>query len=145
MGNALAGTGCIVGTSNLRLEAAGLYTYPDLVVICGEPRLTDHWRDTITNPIVIAEVLSPSTESYDRGFKFAKYREIESLQEYALISHAEPRVEIFRRRDSRQWLLSEVVGLDGVVRFDSLNCSVALAEICANVTFGSEEAARPAP
>src|SRR5712692_7135469 len=92
---------CLVTTSDLRVRVApaGLYTYPDVVVVCGEPRYADNQIDTLLNPMLLIEMLSPSTEAYDRGFKSAQYRTIESLQEYALVSQAEPRVEVFRRQD----------------------------------------------
>src|ERR1700687_5113392 len=107
--NALGTSPCSVGTNDLRVRVStdGLYTYPDVVVVCGEPRFVDGLADTLLNPILIIEVLSPSTEAYDRGFKFAQYRTLESLQEYALVSQSEARVEIFRRQPSGDWLLSE--------------------------------------
>lgn len=116
----------------------GLYTYPDIAVVCGPPKLLDGHKDTLLNPILIAEGLSPSTEAYDRGFKFAQYRTLESLQEYALVSQTEPRVEVFRRQSSGDWLLSEAVGLDSICRFESVNSSVPLSEIYANIAFGDE-------
>ena len=83
---------CAVSSSDLRLRVSpdGLYTYPDVIVICGDPRFADDQRDTLLNPELIVEVLSPSTEAYDRGFKSAQYRTVESLEEYALVSQAEP-------------------------------------------------------
>lgn len=145
--NMLKNRPCTVGINDLRLHVGGLYTYPDVAVICGEPQFIDGWKDTLLNPIVLAEILSPSTESYDRGFKFAKYRELESLQEYSLISQVEPRIEIFRRQPTGDWLLSEAVGEDAACRFDSLGCTIPLKEIYAKVAFGGEDAAstRPTP
>src|SRR5262249_9165559 len=92
---ALKGGPCSATVSDLRLRVApdGLYTYPDIVVCCGEPQLADGYSDMILNPTLIVEVLSPSTEAYDRGFKSAQYREIESLQEYGFVSQSEARVE----------------------------------------------------
>jgi Uma2 family endonuclease len=131
---------CAVGSSDLRLRVSpdGLYTYPDVVVICGEPKFADDQRDTLLNPALIVEVLSPSTEAYDRGFKSAQYRTVESLEEYALVSQAEPRVEVFRRQPGRHWLLSEAIGIDAVCHFESLDCAVPLAEIYAKVTFSPD-------
>lgn len=130
---------CLVGSSELRLRVSpgGLYTYPDVVVICGEPKLADDRRDTLLNPTLIAEVLSPSTEAYDRGFKSVQYRTIESLEEYALISQSEPRVELFRRQPGGHWLFSEAVGLEAICRFESLDCAVSLADIYDKVTFAA--------
>ena len=132
---------CSVGTNDLRVRVApdGLYTYPDVIIICGEPRFVDGVADTLLNPTVIIEVLSPSTEAYDRGFKFAQYRALESLQEYALVSQSEPRVEIFRRQSSGDWLLSESAGVESVCRFDSVNCTIALKDIYDKVSFGPDE------
>src|SRR6185437_1640080 len=90
LGNGLKGR-CKVMGQDLRTSVAheGLYTYPDLLVVCGELKFADSRPDTVTNPVLLVEVLSPSTESYDRGFKFAQYRQIETLKEYAMVSQAE--------------------------------------------------------
>ena len=146
---ALKKRACSVGPSDLRLRVSsdGLYTYPDVVVICGDPRFADDQRDTLLNPTLIVEVLSSSTEAYDRGFKSAQYRTIESLEEYVLVSQAEPRVEVFRRQPGGHWLLSEAVGLEAVARFESLDCSLKLGDIYDKVTFNADGAiasARPA-
>jgi Uma2 family endonuclease len=117
----------------------GLYTYPDVIVVCGEPNFADGSTDTLLNPIVLIEVLSPSTEGHDRGFKAAQYRMIESLQEYALVSQTEPRVEIFRRQLGGAWLLTEAIGLEALCRFESLDCSIAMKDVYAKVTFGGED------
>lgn len=132
----------IVATSDMRVRASpkGLYTYPDIAVVCGPPKLLDGHKDPLLNPILIVEVLSPGTEAYDRGFKFAQYRTLESLQEYALVSQSEPRVEVFRRQASGDWLLSEAVGLQAVCRFESVDSSVTLFDVYANITFGDDEA-----
>ncbi len=131
----------------VRVSKTGLYTYPDIVVVCGEPRFVDGLADTLLNPILIIEVLSPSTEAYDRGFKFAQYRTLESLQEYALVSQSEPLVEIFRRQLSGDWLFSVSTGMEAVCRFDSVNCTVAMKDIYDKVTFGGDDtiANRPSP
>lgn len=133
---------CSVGPTDLRLRVSpdGLYTYPDVVVICGEPQFADDRNDTLLNPTLIVEVLSPSTEAYDRGFKAAQYRTLESLEEYALIAQAEPRVEVFRRQPGGHWLLSEAIGLAAVCRFESLDCSVPLVDIYDKVTFSPGDA-----
>jgi Uma2 family endonuclease len=145
--NALKQRACEVVTSDLRLRVSpsGLYTYPDVTVVCGEPKFADDQRDTLLNPAFIAEVLSPSTEAYDRGFKSAQYRKLESLQEYALISQAEPRVEVFRRQPGGGWLLSESAGLDATCRIDCLECRIALAEIYGKVTFETGDLIPPRP
>jgi Uma2 family endonuclease len=136
-GNKLQGKRCVPFNSDLRLkiESTGLFTYPDLSVVCGEPQFADVQPDTITNPTVIVEVLSDSTEAYDRGKKFEHYRRIPSLQEYLLVSQNEPRVEQFIRGDAGQWLLREAAGLDASLELPSLQVTVALREIYANVVF----------
>ena len=139
---------CIVTTSDVRVHvsADGLYTYPDVVVVCGAPKFADDQKDTLVNPALIVEVLSRSTEGYDRGFKFAQYRMIESLQEYALVSQVEPRVEWYRRHSGGDWLFAEAVGMDAVCHLQSVDCAVALADVYDKVTFATEEAAtQPSP
>ena len=128
---------CFVTSSDMRMcvSPAGLYTYPDIMVVCGEPKFLDRRTDTVMNPALVVEVLSPSTEAYDRGFKAAQYRTVESLKEYALVSQAEARVEVFRRKSAHEWLMSEFVGPEAVCRLDSVECEVALAEIYDKVTF----------
>ncbi len=136
LANALEGRGCSVCSSDMRVQvAADFYTYPDVLVVCGEPRFSDSRTDVISNPVVIVEVLSPSTEAYDRGFKASHYRRMPSLGELALVSQDEPRIEIFRRQPSDEWLLSESIGLDSTCRVDSVQCSVPMSEIYAGVTF----------
>jgi Uma2 family endonuclease len=141
LGNALKKRPCSVVSSDLRLRVsfAGLYTYPDVIVICGEPKFADDQKDTLLNPTLIAEVLSPSTEAYDRGFKSAQYRTLASLQEYVLVSQTEPRIEVFHRQTAGHWLLSEAIGLEAVCRFESLDCSVRLADLYDKVTFGAAD------
>ena len=110
-----------------------------MIVICGDPKFADDQRDTLVNPALIVEVFSPSTEAYDRGFKSTQYRTVDSLEEYALVSQAEPRVEVFRRQPGGHWLLSEAVGLEAVCHFESLDCAVPLAGIYARVTFSPDD------
>jgi Uma2 family endonuclease len=147
LGNALEKGPCVVTTSDMRVRVnkTGLYTYPDIVVVCDSPQYGDGRHDTVLNPTLIIEVLSPSTEAYDRGFKFAQYRALESLQEYALVSQAEPRVEVFRRQPTGDWLLSEAAGMDATLRFNSVNCAIAVKDIYDKVTFNSEAAITDKP
>jgi Uma2 family endonuclease len=107
------------------------------VVVCGEPRFADDQEDTLLNPQLIVEVLSPSTEAYDRGFKFKQYRNIGSLEEYVLVSQIESRIEVFRRQQNGDWLFHECVGLDSVCRLESVDCSLALSAVYKNITFES--------
>ena len=119
----------------VRVSPEGLYTYPDIAVVCDDPKFIDTRRDTLLNPVLLIEVLSPSTEAYDRGFKSAQYRKIESLQEYALVSQTEARIEVFRRQPEATWLLTESIGLESGCRFDSVDVSVALAGVYSKVSF----------
>jgi Uma2 family endonuclease len=113
----------------VRIPETGLYTYPDIVVVCGEPRFEDESFDTLLNPVLIVEVLSHTTEAYDRGKKFESYRTIDSLAEYVLVAQNEPRVEQFLRQDGNQWLFTAVAGLDATLSLSSIQCGLALAEI----------------
>ena len=130
---------CRVLGSNLRVRAdRSRYTYPDLSVVCGEP-VFDPPRPTsatLANPRVLIEVLSPSTESGDRGEKFNRYRQIASLQEYLLVSQDRPQVEPFHRQPNGMWGIGQTVeGLDGVVSLPSLGIELPLAQVYADVTF----------
>jgi Uma2 family endonuclease len=130
---------CRVFTADLRLRVSAqrLYTYPDVTVVCGEPKPADDQKGTLVNPAMIVEVLSPSTEAHDRGFKFAQYKDIESLQEYALVSQSEAYVEIYRRQSDGTWLYSYATGLDSIARFTGLGCDIPLSEIYYQVSFES--------
>jgi Uma2 family endonuclease len=122
----------------VKIEASGLYTYPDLSVVCGEDHHVDKEMDTLTNPTVIVEVLSDSTEGYDRGKKFEHYRQISSLQEYILVSQSGPRLEQFLRQANNEWLLREAFGLNATLTLPSLEITISLAEVFRNVKFGPE-------
>jgi Uma2 family endonuclease len=122
----------------LRVNPDRLYTYPDISVVCGETKLADDHKDTLLNPTVLVEVLSPSTEARDRGFKFTHYRHIESLQEYVLVWQSEPRVEVYRRQSTGDWLFSEVSGLESNCKLASLGCEIPLAEIYYGVSFDAQ-------
>jgi Uma2 family endonuclease len=136
LGNALDNTPCRVFTSELRVyvQSEDLYTYPDASVVCGEARYHQRRTDTITNPIVIVEVLSPSTREYDRGAKFAMYKSIADLQEYVLVDSEQAHVECLRRRDG-EWTVSMIDGLDAACQFESLDCEIPLSRIYQKVTW----------
>ncbi|HEV2762724.1 MAG TPA: Uma2 family endonuclease [Pyrinomonadaceae bacterium] len=122
---------CNVYSTDLRVKVqnTGLYTYPDVVVTCGEAKLADAWNDTLLNPLVIIEVLSDSTEAYDRGKKFENYQSIESLREYLLVSQHSRRIEQFVRQPGKSWLYSEAHEPGEVVRIQSVECELRLEEI----------------
>ena len=127
---------CRVYPSDMRLKiiATAQYTYPDVSGLCGDPDLTDDHLDTYTNPLFIVEVLSPSTERYDRGPKFDAYKTIPSLQDYVLIAQNHPLVEHFRR-DGENWVHASAATLDAAVYLPSIDCTLALSDIYEKVTF----------
>ncbi|KAA1261438.1 hypothetical protein LF1_39860 [Rubripirellula obstinata] len=139
VGNSLKSRDGEVYTSDLRVKvsATGLYTYPDATVVCEDPQFEDDQMDTLINPTVLFEVLSKSTESYDRGTKFAQYRSIASLKEVVLITQDRLSVESFLRQDDGSWLLRETVTLDESAEFSSISVSVPMSEIYRNVKFES--------
>lgn len=123
---------CRVIGSDLRLHVGptGLYTYPDVAVVCGRARLVpDQHNDTLLNPILLIEVLSPSTSNYDRGGKFAHYRQIESLREYLVVAQDRPHVERHVKQPSGEWLLTEIDGVEATVALHSVDAQLPLAEI----------------
>ncbi|MBI3958957.1 MAG: Uma2 family endonuclease [Chloroflexi bacterium] len=136
----LRGRRCELYMSDMRVRVSptGLYTYPDVVVVCGRPRFEDAHVDVLLNPTVIFEVLSSSTEAYDRGEKFAHYRYLESLQEYVLIAQERMRVEHFARMGS-QWLLTAYSNPDEILALPSIECAVPLSEIYARVELSTED------
>lgn len=124
----LPASSCRVYNSDMRVRAMGTYTYPDLSVVCGEPpHFEDEHNDTLLNPVLIGEVLPPSTERFDRGLKFYRYRAIPTLQAYLLIWQSEPHIEQYVRQPTGEWLLSEVVGLDHTLALPSIDCDLPLA------------------
>jgi Uma2 family endonuclease len=130
---------CRVYPSDLRLriEATGLYTYPDLSVVCGEPQLESDAGDVLLNPLVIVEVLSDSTEAYDRGKKFEHYRTIPTLRHYVLISQDRHSIDCFSLRDDGSWNLANCQGLEGKVALDSINGELAASEVYDKVTLAT--------
>jgi Uma2 family endonuclease len=128
---------CRVYSSNMRVRVTpvGLYTYPDVVVVCGEPRFLDEGRDTLLNPTVIIEVLSKSTEAYDRGQKFELYSSLESLAEYLLISSDRVRAELFTRQAEDRWLLTAKSSVEDSLDLQSIDCRLLLADLYEKVEF----------
>ncbi|MBZ0303712.1 MAG: Uma2 family endonuclease [Anaerolineae bacterium] len=127
------------GQMRVKIPATGLYTYPDISVVCGEPKFADGEFDTLLNPALIIEVLSPSTESFDRGRKFQHYRQLASLQEYVLISQDSPRVERFLRQENADWVFTDAVGLESSLELPSIGCTLTLAGVYEKVTFEAGE------
>jgi Uma2 family endonuclease len=122
----------------VRIQAANAGTYPDLVALCEAPRFHDQRRDVLINPALLVEVLSRSTEAYDRGGKFAIYRRLPSLKDYVLVNRDRPLVEVYTRQPDGRWLLDAMEGMDGEVRFESIACAVAMREIYDKVDFEAE-------
>lgn len=139
LGLQLKGKPCRVLDSNLRVGIPGtaLYTYPDASVFCGPPHMdaADPTGMTATNPRVIVEILSESTEAYDRGEKFNRYRRLDSLQDYVLIRQDAPGIETFHRQAEGTWLFSSVSGLAAAVHIAGLQIDLALADVYAGVEF----------
>ena len=127
---------CEVYPSDMRVKmsAAGLYTYPDVIVVCDEPRFEDSHFDTLLNPTVLIEVLSPSTAAYDRGEKFRRYQYLDSLCEYVLISQDRVRVEHYLQQE-QGWDLTEFRSLADVCQLASIECELSLQAIYAKVQF----------
>jgi Uma2 family endonuclease len=133
----LKGGPCRVYTSDLRVKVqeSGLYTYPDVSVVCGPEQLEDEHDDVLLNPTVIIEILSDSREAYDRGRKFEFYRRLASLREYLLVSQHKPLVEQFIRQDNGAWLLHEIAGLEGKLKLPSLGFTIEMAEVYTHIRF----------
>ncbi len=138
---------CTVYPSDMRLKISrtGLYTYPDISVVCGTPQFEDDQRDTLLNPAVIIEVLSPSTESYDRGRKFQHYRMLESLQEYLLIAQDGFRIEHYVRQINGQWLLADVSKPDASLELTSIGCTLLMTDVYEKVSFQGETSGPETP
>jgi Uma2 family endonuclease len=113
----------------LQVDSRQFYTYPDVMVTCGEPRFLDHRDDTLLNPVVIVEVLSPSTEAFDRGKKFELYRHLESLQTYILIAQDQPLVESFHRQADGSWTLVLASGLASQLEIPAVEAQIPLSEL----------------
>src|ERR1044071_2794192 len=139
---ALRKTPCTVYTADLRVatDPRRHYTYPDVVVACEDLQFVDERRDTITNPTLIAEVLSGSTEKYDRGAKAERYRSLASLAEYMLVSQDRVHVELYTRRPDGVWNLREWNDPAAEIELASVGCRLKIAEVYAKVVFD-----KPAP
>jgi Uma2 family endonuclease len=135
--NQLRGRPCKVYPSDMRVKvvAPRLYTYPDISVVCGDVQFSDDPLDTLLNPTLIIEILSPSTERYDRGRKFQDYRELASLREYVLVAQDGPIIERYFRQDDGVWQLTDARGLDASLELVSIDCALKLAEVYEQVTF----------
>lgn len=133
-------TSCRVYIADVRTQAARMksYFYPDVMVICGPIVVAKNLPNTATNPTLIIEVLSPSTEKYDRGEKLHHYRTIETLQQYTVLWQTEARAETYTRWEN-SWVITEVSGLDAMLPIPSLQCELPLQELYQRVTFPPAE------
>src|SRR3989440_1258821 len=133
----LKGRPCEVYAVDIRVKvrASGLYTYPDVAVACAEPQFEDDFVDTLLNPILLIEVLSQSTERYDRIAKTSYYRTIDSLKEHLLVAQNEVRVEQYYREANDQWLLTEHLAIDSAVNLKSVGCTLILSDVYERITF----------
>ena len=138
--NRLRGSPCrpFNNDQRIRILASGLATYPDVSIICGELEMDAQDVDAIVNPRVIFEVLSKSTEGYDRGKKFDFFRQIESLDEYVLVCQEDLQVECFTRQSDGNWLLSITKGLGGALRLATVSVELPLMEIYEDIVLGTE-------
>lgn len=129
---------CVAYSNDMRVKVSqtGLYTYPDIVATCDKPVFEDSVLDTLLNPSVIIEVLSESTEAYDRGSKFAHYRRLPTLLEYVLISQNNVCVEHYARRNE-SWVLTEASDLLSIIRLNSIDCVLQLKNIYEKVEFST--------
>jgi Uma2 family endonuclease len=142
LGIQLRGSPCfpLEGNMRVRLATEDRYVYPDASVVCGEPKFDalDANQTTIINPKVVVEVLSESTEGYDRGPKFTAYRDLESLDEYVLVSQDRPLIETFLRQRDGTWSFAAWQGIEAVASLRSLGVQLPLAELYTGLTFGGE-------
>ncbi|MEX2173776.1 MAG: Uma2 family endonuclease [Pirellulaceae bacterium] len=136
---------CEVYPSDMRVRVGktGLYTYPDAVVVCGEPEFLDDTQDTLLNPTLLVEVLSESTATYDRGFKSSCYRQLKSLKEYVLIEQEQPRVELYQRSRGK-WTLQDAGELTASVTLASIRCTLKLAAVYEKIGF-KKQIQQPGP
>ena len=137
LGNALADGNCAVSVTELRLQVAqgAAYLFPDLMVICGGFQYSDGPKDTLTNPTVIVEVLSDSTERWDRVGKFTQYRRVNGLREYVLVSQDEMLVEWYTRRDNDDWVYRQAAGPDAICHLEQLAVDIPVANLYRKITF----------
>jgi len=133
--------GCFGFGSDMRVKsgAYSIYSYPDLSIVCGKPEYGPDRPDTLLNPILLVEILSPSTERYDRGKKFAHYRRIPTLAEYVLVAQDAPLIEHYVRQPDGTWLWAAVEGLAETITLPTIDCSLPLAEVYDQVEFSTEE------
>ncbi|MEN9230547.1 MAG: Uma2 family endonuclease [Thermostichus sp. DG02_5_bins_236] len=127
-----------MGDMRVAVDQEEFYTYPDIVVACEDPQFLDGELDTLLNPTLLIEVLSPSTASYDRGEKFSRYRQLSSLQEYLIVAQSTPALEHYRKQNEREWILIDITDCEALVELPSIQCQLAMRDIYEKVNFDSE-------
>ncbi len=144
LGNQLVGKPCEVYMADMRVRAGpAAYVYPDVIVVCGEPRFADDEFDTLLNPTVLVEVLSPSTEARDQGDKLQYYSLLESVKDYLLIASDKVRLDHYVRQSDNEWKVRLYLELSDQVGLASIRCKLALADVYAKVKFPPKPAALP--
>jgi Uma2 family endonuclease len=133
----LKGKPCATYSPNMKVcvSPKGTIVYPDVTVVCGPAEFFQKRTDTLTNPTLIVEVLSPSTENYDRGEKWIRYQEMPSLREYVIVAQDAPRIERFFRKPEGGWFYESVSGLENMIRFESIDCVLPLADVFDRIEF----------
>jgi Uma2 family endonuclease len=141
LGNQLLERNCNVYPSDMRVKIVntGKYTYPDVAVVCGTERFEDEHRDTLLNPAVIIEVLSDTTEAYDRGKKFENYQYIDSLREYILVAQEPYRIERYIRQNDKTWTYTEFHEAEEKVELSTIGCELSLQDVYAKVVSLSQD------
>lgn len=130
---------CEIYQNDMRVKVSrDLYTYPDIVIVCGEPRIEKKHGENLLDPLIIIEVLSPSTEKFDRGEKAQLYRLMPSLEEYVLISQDKMHVEHFVRQKNGGWLLTELSDAGDILELPTIACQVSLSDVYAKIDFSAE-------
>jgi Uma2 family endonuclease len=130
---------CRIYSSDMRVKIlrSGLNTYPDVVIVCGQPQFTDTVHDTITNPVVLIEILSASTERYDRGMKFEHYRTIDTLRNYILVAQDHYHIEHFARQEGGLWVFQEATDVSAELYIPSIECTMKLEDVYEKVDFAA--------
>ena len=149
VGNAIHGKPCRVLDSKLKVGIATTrsFVYPDTTILCGAPRFDprDPSGQTVVNPRVVIEVLSTTTEAYDRGEKFNRYRELDSFEEYVLIYQTKPSIETFYRQTDGTWLFTPCSGLEATAKIRSIGVDLLLSEVYGGIDFTTEPSHDPQP
>ena len=133
----LKGSSCVARSNDMKVRSPdkGMFVYPDLTIVCGAAQFHDGTKDVIINPKLIVEILSPSSEAFDRGKKFAKYKLLESFTDYILIAQDEPQIDYFVRQENGGWLQKSASGIDAEVPIAAVGCILRLADVYSNVEF----------